>query len=459
MNFRGKSQAGATARVAAWAILLAAMAGTGCGGRRGVEPGELEGVIPEYKVIVLWQAGTAANLLQSVANSYTNAPGVRIHVAQVPRAAFDEQLRVHFDRPVTQFDVVLLKTQWIAEFSERKLVLDLSSFLKRETDLVTVNARIREVLCEYPIASGNYYAAPCYPEPLGMVYRADWFADERLKSGFRAKTGQDLAVPRTWPALLETATFFQDPASGRYGLAVPTDRDADGGLSQTFHMVFRALGGQYTDAVKGMWTGQINQETTLRSVSLIRDLSLVGPPGASDMSEDGVIRSFIEGKTAVAICHFSAFEGIRAVLGDKAAYAPVPGGMDGKPAVYVEGYSMAVSARLPPERVERAMAFLKWFLTPEVQAKWTAAGGPPFRQANLADPAFIGIRPWNDAYRQSIDGFQRFGETPASSVLMQLVRKHVGDAMDGFVDPQKALDLLATEADDYLRAENILKYY
>ncbi len=68
-------------------------------------------------------------------------------------------------------------------------------------------------------------------DALGWFYRKDWFAKPELQQEFKAKYNRDLAPPKTWDELKETAEFFQGrEIDGKkvYGAAIFTERGSEG---------------------------------------------------------------------------------------------------------------------------------------------------------------------------------------------------------------------------------------
>lgn len=71
---------------------------------------------------------------------------------------------------------------------------------------------------------GKLVALPLAGDGFVLAYRADRFADERHRSGFRAKTGRDLTPPATWDDAAEVAEYFHAAEGGKPSLpALPAD--------------------------------------------------------------------------------------------------------------------------------------------------------------------------------------------------------------------------------------------
>jgi multiple sugar transport system substrate-binding protein len=146
-------------------------------------------------------------------------------------------------------------------------------------------------------------------------------------------------------------------------------------------------------------------------------------------------------------------------MGDKAGFAPSPAGPDGRRAPFVEGFGMSVSSRIPPERQERAIQFVRWFLSPATQSNWTERTSLSFSAARLKDPKYLATRPYLEAYAETLQCMRGFWSVQPAEALVAQLEKHIGDAVDGYVDTAKALDRLVLDWESTLRQAGLLSQY
>jgi multiple sugar transport system substrate-binding protein len=191
----------------------------------------------------------------------------------------------------------------------------------------------------------------------------------------------------------------------------------------------------------------------------MRDLVAAGPPTAAEADEADVVETFIRGRAAMAMAPFSTFRGVADEMGSTVVFAPLPGTGDAKRACLVQGYGMAVASRISAERRREALAFLRWFLSDATQRRWVARTGLSFDRVHTQTAAYRGSNGYADAYSRTLPYLQRYWDVPVSDALGALVQRYVGDAVDGYTDPAKALDALAEQSADLLRDAGLLTEY
>lgn len=437
-------------------LLLAFGAGAGCGGRRGAPEGReaARAVVPT--VTMCWVSAAPALAMEELAVQYQKEAGVRVRVVAVHRREYHDQIMGQFaGSGATPFALVAGMSHWTALGVQEKLYADLSEFLKRDVGLADVHPRLREVLGEYPPQSGLYPAVPLYPDLMGLAYRADWFSDPAEQAAFRERYKRPLAPPRTWAELRDVAEFFHRPAEGRYGVSLLTSRKFDG-IVPTFQQILYSLGGTFANPTNAQVRGYLDGPIARQSLDLLRELLRFGPPGAGECAPGQSVENFVRGRTAMSACWLSMMAGIEDALGAKAGFAPVPGALDST--AVLEGYGLSIAAAAPLEQQELARQFIQWFLKPANQERWLALGGLPVLQSQWTHPAFTS-RPYADVYTASVVHATGFWNVPVYVELMRAMQKAVGDALDGYVDPDTALYQMMDGCGDALRERAILREY
>lgn len=428
----------------------------GCGGRRGAPAGLEAARVVVPTITLCWASCAPALALEELAVEYLKESGVRVNVVALHRSEYHDQVMVQFGaRRATSFALVAGMSHWTALGVQEKLYVDLSEFLKRDVGLADVHPRLRETLGEYPPHSGFYPSVPLYPDLMGLAYRADWFADPVEQAAFRSRYGRDLAPPRTWNELREVAQFFHRPAEGRYGVSLLTSRKFDG-LVPMFQQILYALGGRFADPETAQVRGYLDGLLARQSVDLLRELLQYGPPDARECTAGQSVDHLVRGRTAMSLCWHSMFSGIQDALQARAGFAPAPGALDGT--AVLEGYSLSISSGAPLEQQELARQFIQWFLKPTTQERWLQLGGLPLLQSQWNHPAFTN-RPYAAVYTSSVVNATGFWNVPVYVGLMRHMQKAVGDALDGYVEPDTALQQMVEGCGDLLRERAILREY
>jgi multiple sugar transport system substrate-binding protein len=156
------------------------------------------------------------------AREFEQLTGARIQVTRVPFAQFYQETLLGLRQ--NKYDALTFGSMWIADVLE---------FLEPLPRRMLDSPQYRDVLPHYQrVASWNDTAVmvPIDGDRHYLQYRRDLLEDPAARADFRARTGRDLSVPRTWPELQEIARFFhgRKTADGQpiSGLAEVTVSDA-----------------------------------------------------------------------------------------------------------------------------------------------------------------------------------------------------------------------------------------
>jgi len=405
-----------------------------------------EGNSSESKQAVnIWWARfePAAGLLR-MCEQYTTETGIDIKLTQIPWPSFQTEVFLEFGKDQTYFDIVVGDSQWLGKAATSGWYLELTDWLQTVVDLADIHPVAGKYLCQYPPASGKYWAAPCESDAMGMAYRKDWFEDPTEREAFREKYGRELEVPKTWEELRDIAEFFQRPSEPRYGMSIPTDRSYDG-LTMSYQQMMWAFGGQWGDPDTFQVQGLLNGDSSVKALEFFKELCRLGPPNAHNCTYPQVLESFTGGLTAMIIHYFAWFPKVVNDMGDKAGFAALPtkGGISVNS---LGGQGFSISSKTSKERQALAKDFIAWFLKRENQERWVSIpscftadvsllGSEEFRQAT----------PYNAAFAESLGNCRDFWNVPQYGELLASSQRYLSEAMDGEMEPKEALDALAAE--------------
>jgi multiple sugar transport system substrate-binding protein len=404
---------------------------------------------------IWWFQWPPASGLAELAADYTRETGLAVTVEQIPLDSYQDRVFQEFGASETSFDVVIGDSQWIGRGATKGLYEELTAWLPTVIALDSIHPRAARYLCEYPEASGRFYAAPCETDAIGLAYRKDWFEDPKEREAFRAKHGRELAVPATWEEFRDVATFFQRPDAKRYGCALPTGRAYDA-LTMGFQNVLWAFGGRWHAEGSNAVVGHLDTPESAAALEFFGELARLGPNGAENLGYGEVLEAFLNGSTAMLCNYFAFFPSIHEALGDKVGFAPIPG-KDGKRVASLGGQGLSISTKIPDERKELAKRFIAWFLQRPVQEKWiTKPAGFTASTEILASPAFRAQTPYNAPFADSIDTMRDFWNVPVFNELLDVTQSHLGKAIDGELSAKDALAELAREKERILKEAGLL---
>lgn len=395
-------------------------------------------------ITIWWAQWAPADGLQQLGNDFEKETGIAVKVHQIPWPDYQNKVNQEFGRNQTSFDIVVGDSQWIGRGVQKKLYVELTDWIKTAVDMNTVHPRAARYLCEYPLGSGRFYAAPCETDAMGIAYRKDWFEDPKEKEAFRRKYGRELAPPQTWDELKDIAEFFHRPEQKRYGFALLTGRSYDA-LTMGFEQILFAFGGSWGDEKTYKVDGHINSEGAVMALEFTRQIIKFGPPGSENLDYGQVMEPLYNGSTAMCANYFAFFPEVVNKLGDKAGFCPMPT-QGGKRFVTLGGQGFSISTKIPAAQQELAKKFIAWFLRKDIQLKWiTKPAGFTANTAILNSDEFRKATPYNRAFAESLDHLVDFWNVPVYGELLAVVQKYVGEALDGVRPSKEALDKIAEE--------------
>jgi multiple sugar transport system substrate-binding protein len=405
---------------------------------------------------IWWAQWAPADGLQQLAADFTAETKIPVKVHQIPWSNYQDQAFLEFGNTETAFDILIGDSQWMGRGATRGLYLDLTDWLPKAVDLKTIHPRALRYLCEYPPGSSRYFAAPCETDSVGFIYRRDWFEDPQEQKAFKAKYKRDLKTPDTWEELRDIAAFFQRPEQNRYGCAILTGRSYDEATGG-FQIFMWSFGGSWGDPSTYTVKGFLNSEGSVKGLEFMQSLVALGPKGASRLNHGDLVDQFMNGTTAMVMEYFAFFPGIVEKFGDKAGVFLVPREGDRR-VTSLGGQGFSISTKISAERQERAKQFIAWCLRTETQLKWSRK--PAGFTANteiLKSEAFRKATSYNAAFADSLDSMQDFWNVPVYNELLAASQKHLGAVLEGQVGARQALDQLAVEHEQVLRAAGLKK--
>ncbi len=284
------------------------------------------------------------------------------------------------------------------------------------------------------------------------------YSDDELSDFFPA-----FIEANSWNGTLYTLPFnksvqilyYNQELLDKAGISVPTTMDelADAarkvkaeteipGLAvvpgiDTFAAYFRAFGGEWLDE-----EGQpaFNDEAGVRAFEFIQALI---EDQAAYVYDGYLDDEFNKGRTAMFIHSNGTVPWVRQSATFPWGTAPVPAGT--RPASTVAGLDLAIFREATQAEQRAAWTFTKWLLSPEVNARWSAAAGYlPVRQSTLETPSMQAYL--QEAAHEKASGIESLDRLvfdpgiPAWNDMRNFVSEAVEKVLLLGTDPQQALD-------------------
>lgn len=190
-----------------------------------------------------------------------------------------------------RYDLVMLFPRFNGDLAQDYLApLDL--------DLSGVEDAYRTLYCVW---GGKTIAVPVDGDVAMMYYRKDALENPEHRAKYKAKTGRELRVPRTWEEFREVSEFFTGWAwgpTGKPGYGFQTSTwDRSYCEQQWAPMMASAGGGWLTKDARPAWAG----EAGVRALRDLKDLLAFSPPGALAMSWDHSMESVFSNDVALTL--------------------------------------------------------------------------------------------------------------------------------------------------------------
>ncbi|MCB1481912.1 MAG: extracellular solute-binding protein [Rhodobiaceae bacterium] len=398
-----------------------------------------------------WAAWDPANALVELSKDFEAKTGHKMSFEFVPWPNFADRMLNELNSGGKLCDLMIGDSQWIGLGAEAGHYVKLNPFFEKEG--ISMGDFIPATVtgyAEWPKNTPNYWALPAYADVVGWTYRKDWFSEPELQAEFKEKYGRDLGVPKTLEELKDIATFFQGrEIDGKtvYGAAIYTERGSEGITMGVTNALYN-YGFKYENPDKPYdLQGYVNSKGAVAGLEFYKALyDCCTPPGSSDwyMSED--IDAYKSGQVALQMNFAFIWPGVNAdpnVGGDKSGYFANPAGPDGH---FAQLGGQGISVVSYSEHQDAALEYIKWFAQPDIQAKWTAAGGASAMRSVVEAPDFPDKTPFNKAFLESMAIVKDFWAEPSyASLLLSMqdrVHKYV---IAGEGTAQEALDGLVAD--------------
>ncbi|MDJ0685475.1 MAG: extracellular solute-binding protein [Alphaproteobacteria bacterium] len=383
------------------------------------------------ELTLCWAAWDPANALVQLSKDFEAQSGVKMNFEFVPWPNFADRILNELNSGGKLCDLLIGDSQWLGGSAENGYYVKLNDFFDQEgISMGDFAPAAVNAYSTWPKGTPNYWALPAMGDANGWVYRRDWFERADLQEEFKAKTGRDLAPPKTWVELKETAEFFQGrEIDGKtvYGAAIFTERGSEG-ITMGATSALYSYGFQYENT-PGQYDmeGAVNSDNAVAGLEMYKSLyECCTPPGYTDSYMGEGLDAFKSGQVAMMMNWFAFWPGMykdENVGGDRIGFFVNPAQVN--PASTLGGQGISVVAST--DNKEAALEYIKWFAQPEVQKQWWALGGYAVHNAVLEDPGFKDSQPFAADFLVAMQDVKDFWQEPAYAQLLQAMQKRLHD--------------------------------
>jgi multiple sugar transport system substrate-binding protein len=403
------------------------------------------------QLTLCWAAWDPANALVELSKDFEAQSGIKMSFEFVPWTSYADRMLNELNSGGQLCDLLIGDSQWIGGSAESELYIKLNDFFAAEG--ITMDDFIPATVtgyAEWPKGTPNYWALPAFGDVVGWSYRRDWFERPELQEEFQATYGRPLAAPATLDELMDIAKFFQGreiDGNTVYGAALFTERGSEG-ITMGVTNVLYNYGLTYGTADEPYkLDGVVNSPEVVAGLEFFKALyDCCTPPGSSNWYMSETIDAYKSGQAAMMMNFAFIWPGVNSdpnVGGDKSGYFANPAGPGGH---FAQLGGQGISVVANSDNVDGALAYIKWFAQPEIQARWWELGGYSALKAVVEDPGFATSQPYAQTFLDSMAIVKDFWAEPAYAALMLAMQARVHDyVVAGNGTAQEALDGLVAD--------------
>lgn len=265
---------------------------------------------------------------------------------------------------------------WTDQFYEAGFLEPLGAFVEQDPDF-----RLEDF---WPVfIEDNTYGSVLVTLPFNKSVPVFYYNDDILRS-----IGVD-TFPGTWESFRSVSERIRD--TGVWATSWPID------VWYFSTMLYQAGGIVYDDTLHlPRFHDEHGVEVLTYIVDLVKDSLLYLNPGFQRQVE------FLSGRVAMIPASVASWAFIKDRPRFTMKVAPFPRGRE--PAVVIAGTNIGMFAHASPAQKRLAWEFIKWFLEPENQMRWTGASYYlPTRRSTMQSPAFATFIQENPGYQEIVE--------------------------------------------------------
>jgi multiple sugar transport system substrate-binding protein len=343
------------------------------------------------------------------------------------------------------YDFLEVDFYWVYEFARAGWVEDLSERIANSDGAVDLARYDQAVLDIASIVDGASYYVPMYVYPMGLLYRQDLMNDPDFQASYEEIAGAPLAMPDSVESYVEMIKSVQQVQPGELYGAAMQGMQGDPIVMEFCNYLFGAGGDFFNE---DLTEPIINNETGVRALELYADaISNAAQPGAAnaDLNDTGAL--WWQGRAFSSVSYLfllSDGENLEeSEVKGKGAVTTMPGGTG-----LTGAWSWGIPLSSPSP--DAAWEFIKWVESPEIAMRRALGGGVAAQSAPYDNPEYIESYPWMAQVKDMIATGKGLPGITRQAQLVEIVGRHLSDAVTGGSSPQEAMDACADELRDLL---------
>jgi multiple sugar transport system substrate-binding protein len=408
-------------------------------------------------VNLVWFAVPWSSELAKVIPQFEKETGIKVNITDYPYESLHEKIATEITAGTGAFDLVLVDSYWMPEFSPyltnlEKLQDEHPELVDPQFNWEDIDERVMKYGVKFP---GFIGAFPGYVTNHMLMYRKDLFDNPKYKEEFKEKYGYDLTPPEIDTSLKEfkdICEFFTRDTDGDgkidlYGYCSASARTAVD-VIQEYGCWLEAEGGRFfEDWENGNFKPMFDTPQALAALKYHKDILRYQPPGVTSFGVYEQTLAFQNGEVAMVYDWTETIPDIENK--EKSMVAGKVGYSAGMPQVGGQFGPMPVIMPNTSKHKEAAFLLGQWIHSRDIMVKTEIASSP--RVSMLLDPQLQAKYPYyKAAYNINKNGFV-FPLFPELVEWADKVQSTLSRCLTGEISPEKAVDILQKEVENLMK--------
>ncbi|MBP0577987.1 extracellular solute-binding protein [Labrys sp. LIt4] len=311
-------------------------------------------------------------IIEALLPEFEQKTGIKVEFEKIGYPDMHDKLVAQLTGPQSYYNLLEVDFLWAGEFPAANWLVDLKPLVeKSKYDLGAFIPSTVELLGG---SQDKLNLVPMYNYSMGLLYRKDLLADEKLKAAYKSATGKELALPTSLEDYVAISKFMK--ANAKVAGAAMQGQRGDPNSMEFSNYLFSA-GGAYRDAAG---RASLNTPEAKKALDLYVDNIQNGAQqGATSATLDDTMRLMCSGAAFSMVTYWWMLPQM-----DDAAKCPTVAGKVGlsvMPGGHGEsgGWGWGIPKNTTPEEQEAAWTFIQWVQSKEISVKRALQGHAPVR--------------------------------------------------------------------------------
>ncbi|WP_448953759.1 extracellular solute-binding protein [Labrys neptuniae] len=311
-------------------------------------------------------------IIEALLPEFQQKTGIKVEFEKIGYPDMHDKLVAQLTGPQSYYNLLEVDFLWAGEFPAANWLTDLKPLAEKSK--YDIGAFIPSTVELLGGSKDKLFLVPMYNYSMGLLYRTDLLADEKLKAAYKSATGKDLAVPTTLEDYVAISKFMK--ANAKVAGAAMQGQRGDPNSMEFSNYLFSA-GGAYRDAAG---KANLNTPEARKALDLYVDNIQNGAQqGATSATLDDTMRLMCSGSAFSMVTYWWMLPQM-----DDAAKCPTVAGKVGlavMPGGHGEsgGWGWGIPKNTTPEEQEAAWTFIQWVQSKDVSVKRALQGHAPVR--------------------------------------------------------------------------------